>query len=203
MARGEEKKAGDPLKSYTIVMTLLVLVMAVLYFMIDGKRKDYALANAKLRTALTGEGLRARDIGDDLDRPRTIPDLAYAVEGLAKTAEEASGGEGLRGHISNDMMDRVAARAQLRQIGGGAERLDPHGKYETVTKTFDYESLAGGPPALPNLLTLLYDIEVGGRYRVSRVTWEVAEPTDQPTDGPRYLIKKPRIEVSLRGPRLE
>jgi len=195
--RGRE---ADPLKMYTVVMALLVLVMAVLYVVINNKRKSYEQANARAETLMTGKGLR---LGTD-EKPRTIPDLALAVERLSLTYEQASGGSGLDGHISQEMMDTVATHAGVHQSGSSGERTTqnkPRG-YETVTQRFDYESMAGGPVEVWRILTLLYNIESRGRYRVSEVTWEVAdEKEDQ--EPPFDLVKRVSLEVALRRPILQ
>ena len=191
MAKGDAK--GDPLKSYTILMTLLVIVMAVLYFMIDGTRKDYAEANARLERDMTGQGLRRTSSG----RPQTIPELAYEVERFAHTYEQAGDTGG--GGISTDMMARVTTAARLKMTYDSRENREKSGNYETVKRKFEFESMSGGKPAIWQLLTLMYNIESRGRYRVSEVTWQVADENDNPT-APFDRIKKPRIEVSLRGP---
>jgi hypothetical protein len=194
-ARKRREKGGDPLKSYTLVMALLVVVMGVLYFVIDGTRKDYEQANQQLRGWL-------RSV-EGSSTPSTIPELAYAVEKYAKTFEDAAGGTGLLRGIPLDMMKQEATRAGLKQVYAGREVQDRSGNYETITLKLEYEAPAGGPTRIWRLLALLYNIEARGRYRVSEVTWEVADPTDVTPGGPLDQIKKPRITVALRLPVLE
>lgn len=198
MARGPRKE-GDPLKMYTLVMAVLVVVMAVLYFIIDAKRAEYEAANVRAERDMTGKGMPST-----LDEgPRTIPDLALAVERLSSTYRQASGGVGL-GHISQALMDQYATNVRLRQIYASRERATPNqqGRYETVTQNFEYESMTGGPPEVSRVLGLLYNVESQGRYRVSELTWSVADSKANPTT-PFDKVKKPKITVALRGPILE
>jgi hypothetical protein len=186
---------------YTVVMAVLVVVMAVLWFVIDGKRKTYAQANARAEQLMTGKGMRS---GGQADEPVTIPDLALAVERLSYTYDQATGGGGIdKGgrHISQEMMETVAVAAGLHQAGSSGERPTPNRArgYETVSQSFDYESMSGGPLEVWRLLTLLYNIESRGRYRVSEVGWEVAEGKDS-IEPPFDKVKRSRIEVALRGP---
>ncbi len=183
---------GDSLKSYTIVMALLVVVMGGLCFTIDGTRRAYAEANARLERDMTGKGLPRTT-----RRPQTIPDLAYEVERFAHTYEQA--GDSGSGHISTDMMARVTTAARLKMTYDSRENSEKSGNYETVKRKFEFESMSGGKPAIWQLLTLMYNIESRGRYRVSEVSWQVADENDNPT-APYDRIRKPRIEVSLRGP---
>ena len=197
MAR-RAKKEGDPLKMYTVVMALLVIVMAVLYFVIDGKRKDYEEANAKAERFMTGKGLKI----DLDDRPKTIPDMALQVERLSTTYEQAAGGTNLdqRG-ISQAFMNNAATIVGLRQIYASRERSTPNraGNYETVTQNFEYEAMAGGSPEVWRVLSLLYNIESQSRYRVSEVSWTTEDAKENPTP-PFDRVRKPRITVALRGP---
>ena len=200
MARRSSKEA-DPLKMYTVVMALLVVVMAVLYFIIDNKRKSYVEANASAEKLLTGKGSRR---GLD-DKPKSILDLSLAVERLSFTWEQASpGGGGLDGHISQQMMESVAVAAGLHQFHSSGEHQEkgPGGRYETTSQDFDYEALGGGSPEVWRLITLMWNIESRGRYRVSEVNWEVADSSDNP-DPPFDRVKRPRVEVSLRRPSIE
>ena len=177
------RKAGretDPLKMYTVVMALLVVVMAVLWVVINNKRETFEKANVRAEQLMTGKGLRSTGIDD---RPRTIPDLALAVERLSYTYDQATGGGGIdKGgrHISQEMMETVAVAAGLHQAGSSGERPTPNRArgYETVSQSFDYESMSGGALEVWRLLTLLYNVESRGRYRVSEVGWEVAEGKD-------------------------
>jgi len=198
MAKGEKKKKeGDPLKMYCITMGLLVLVMAGLYFMIEKTRKAYESSNQQLTALMRFEGnSRATD-----RVPNTVPDLAWEVESLAETFRTASGGAGLGTTIPAQMMAIVASNPQLQQMRVSSERRDKGGggSYETVTKKYDYVSLSGGPPAIWQLLDLVWRIEARGRYRVSAIDWKVADPNDNP-QSPFDLIKSPQIEVSLRIP---
>ena len=200
---GKSGRETDPLKMYTVVMALLVIVMAVLWVVINKKRETYAKANARAEQLMTGKGLRSRGIDDS---PKTIPDLALAVERLSYTYDQATGGGGIdKGgrHISQEMMETVAVAAGLHQVGSSGERPTPNRArgYETVSQSFDYESMSGGPLEVWRLLTLLYNIESRGRYRVSEVGWEVAEGKDN-LEEPFDKVKRSRIEVALRGPTL-
>jgi len=191
----------DPLKMYTVVMALLVIVMAVLWVVINNKREKFEQANIRAEQLMTGKGLRSRGLDDS---PRTIPDLALAVERLSYTYDQATGGGGIdKGgrHISQEMMETVAVHAGLHQAGSSGERPTPNRArgYETVTQSFDYESMSGGPLEVWRLLTLLYNIESRGRYRVSEVSWEVADPKDN-LEEPFDKVKRSRVEVALRGP---
>ena len=200
MARGG-KKDGDPLKMYTIVMSLLVVVMAVLYFVIDTKRKVYVEANKRAEKYMTGKGLPATLD----DSPRTVPDMALTVERLSHTYEQAAGGTdlGKRG-ISLAFMNNAATIVGLRQIYASRERVAPNKTkgYETTTQNFEYEAMAGGPPEVWRVLSMLYNIESQSRYRVSEVSWTVADQKANPTP-PFDKVKKPRITVALRLPTLE
>ncbi|MHC5011556.1 MAG: hypothetical protein ACYTG6_11505 [Planctomycetota bacterium] len=196
MAKGNDKKPGDAVKSYTLVMTLLVVVMAVLYFVLDGARSRYAEANTRLERDMTGRGLPRSIDGP----PRALPDLAYAVEQLARTYSDASGGGGLDRGIPAEMMRTVATSAGLRQVYASGERNEPGRNWETIHQKFEYEAFAGGNPEIWRLLTLLYNIESRGRYRASEVRWQMADPADD-AQAPFDLIKKPNIQVSLRGPK--
>ncbi len=202
MARSAGRET-DPLKMYTVVMALLVVVMGVLWYVIDGKRKTYAKANVRAEQLMTGKGLRSSGLDDT---PKTIPDLALAVERLSYTYEQATGGGGIdrkgNRHISQEMMESVAVAAGLNQTGSSGERRTPNNArgFETLTQNFDYESMSGGPLEVWRLLTLLYNIESRGRYRVSEVGWEVADPKDNALKGPSDRVKRSRIEVALRGP---
>jgi len=202
MAR-KGSRESDPLKMYTVVMALLVIVMGVLWLVINNKRDMYEKANIRAEQLMTGKGLRSRGLDDS---PRTIPDLALAVERLSLTYDQATGGGGIDSagrHISQTMMETVAMHAGLSQAGSSGERSTPNRAqgYETVTQSFDYESMAGGPLEVWRLLTLLYNIESRGRYRVSEVGWEVADPKDN-LEEPFDKVKRSRIEVALRGPTL-
>lgn len=194
-------REGDPLKMYTAVMALLVVVMGVLWIVIDNKREKYEQANTRAEQLMTGKGLRIRGLDDS---PRTIPDLALAVERLSYTYDLATGGGGFDAggrHVSQEMMETVALAAGLNQVGSSGERSTPNRArgYETVTQSFDYESMSGGPLEVWRLLTLLYNIESRGRYRVSEASWEVADPKDD-VEAPYDRVKRSRIEVALRGP---
>ena len=195
MAR--KKKEGDPLKMYVGTMFLLVLVMAGLYFMIQKTRKEYEEANKRFQGLMRFEG-NSRDTGGT---PSSVPDLAWEVESLAQTFREASGGAGLSNSIPRQMMATVATQSKLKQNYASGETTvkGGGGTYETVSQRFEYTSLSGGPPAIWQLLDLVWRIEARGRYRVSEVDWQVADKKDNPTE-PFDLIKNPQIEVSLRVP---
>lgn len=199
MAKGERKKKdGDPLKMYVVTMALLVVVMAVLYFMIERTRKDFEAANKQVQGLMRFEG------GERMtDRPPTsVPDLAWEVESLAETFRTASGGAGLGNTIPSQMMEVVATNAQLRQIYASGETTvkGGGGAYETVSQRYQYGSLSGGLPAVWQLLDLVWRIEARGRYRVTQIDWQVADKNDNP-QAPFDLIKDSnQIEVSLRIP---
>lgn len=198
MAKKEKrKKDGDPLKMYSVTMLLLVLVMGGLYFMIERTRKDYEKANKRLQGLMRFEG----NSRDTERTPSTIPDLAWEVESLAETFRTASGGAGLGRDIPSQMMRAVATKSQLRQSYASGETTvkGGGGTYETVSKRFEYKSQSGGPPAIWQLLDLVWRIEARGRYRVSQIDWQVAEKKDNPQE-PFDRIKNPQIEVSLRIP---
>jgi hypothetical protein len=200
MPRGE-KKEGDPLRMYTLVMGVLVVVMGVLYFVIDAKRKDYAAANAAAEQYMTGKGLRP----SSSETPQTIPDLALAVERLSVTFGQAAGATGLERAISRELMDTQAQRVGLRQKGAGRERMEPNRarKYVTISNTFDYGAPDGGDVvAVWQVLGLLYNIESQTRYRVSELSWQVAEETENP-EPPFDRVKRVQIQVALRAPALE
>ncbi len=196
-AKGKE---GDPLKLFTVVMALLVVVIAVLYFMINGTRNEYAEANKSLERMMSFQGPARSD-----DRPpSTIPDLAWEVESLSNAYQQASGGGGLERGIPSEMMDRLALNAHLVQKYSSAERpiTGGGGRYETITQRYDYLSEGDALPRLAQLLNLVWNIEATGRYRVSEIMWQAAEPTDNPSP-PFDRIKKPQIQVSLRVPTLQ
>jgi hypothetical protein len=195
MARGEGSKKGDAVKSYTLVMTLLVIVMGVLYFVIDGTRKDYEEANVQLEKYMTGKGL---PVTMD-DRPRTFPDLASKVEQLSHTYGEAAGGGGVDKGIPASMMVAVASNAGLRQVYASGERTDKSSNYVTISQKFEYAGNTSEFPEIWRLLTLLYNIESRGRYRVTEVRWQAADIADD-AQAPFDKIKKPNVEVSIRGP---
>ena len=195
------KKEGDPLRMYTLVMGVLVVVMAVLYFVIDGKRQDYAAANARAEQFMTGKGLRP----STSETPQTIPDLALAVERLAVTFGQAAGTTGLERAISRELMDTQAQRVRLRNKGAGRERSEPNRarKYVTISNTFDYGALdETDVVAVWQVLGLLYNIESQTRYRVGELSWQVAEEAENPTE-PFDKVKRVQIQVALRGPTLE
>lgn len=202
MARSASRET-DPLKMYTVVMALLVVVMAVLWVVINKKREKFEKANVRAEQLMTGKGLRSSGINN---APRTIPDLALEVERLSFTYDQATGGGGIEKggrHISQEMMETVASHAGLHQAGSSGERPTPNRArgYETITQSFDYESMSGGPLEVWRLLTLLYNIESRGRYRVSEVSWEVADQKDS-QEPPFDKVKRSRVEVALRGPML-
>lgn len=195
---------GDPLKMYTLVMTLLVVVMAVLYFVIDGQREEYAAANVRAERYMTGKGLCLGP--GELGEPRTVPDLAVQIERLSKAYAQASGGTGPLTGIPQAMMTQAATAAGLKQVYGSAEREQKNragrgGGYRTVTQNFEYEDESGGPPPLWKLLELLYRIESRGRFRVSEVSWTIADEAENSQE-PYARVKQPRITVALRGPLL-
>lgn len=197
MARGARKE-GDPLKMYTIVMALLVVVMTVLYLFIDGQRAEYEKANVRAERLMTGKGQR---ITID-DKPRTIPDMALAVERLSFTYEQAAGGTDMGGrNISTARMASWAKVVGLRQVYASRERSEPNRNkgYETITQNFEYEAEAGGDPEVWRVLSLLYNIESQSRYRVSEVSWGVSDQKTNPTP-PFDKVKKPRVTVALRLP---
>lgn len=193
---GGERKEGDALKMYTVVMGLLVVVMAVLYFVIDARRDEYAQANAEAERWMTGKGQR---LTLD-DTPQTYPDLALEVERLSASFSEASGGSGLSRNISQEIMERAATAAGLRIKYASRERNTPNnaGRYVTISVRYDFGAQSGEDVVeIWRVLTLLYNIEVTSRYRVSEVTWQVADPNEDP-DPPYDLVKRVQLEVSLR-----
>ena len=193
-------KEGDALKMYTIAMAFLVIVMGVLYFVIDGKRKAYEEANVRVQRAMTSPARRA----DDDNKPRSFQQLAVAVERLANDYQDATGGEGVdRGHISTAFMAQVATNAGLTGRRSGRERPTPGGgvSYEPVTMRSDYESMAGGAPTVWQLLRLMYNIETRRLYRVSEMQWQVVDAKED-QEAPYDLIKNPQVEVALRYPTL-
>ncbi len=198
---GGKAKEGDALKMYTIAMMFLVIVMGVLYFVIDGKRKKFEAANVIVERMMTSPPRRP---GDD-NKPRSFQQLAIAVERLANDYQEATGGEGVdRGHISTAFMEQVATNAGLKGLRFGRERSTPGGggSYETVTMRIDYESMAGGAPTVWQLLRLMFLIETRRLYRVSEMQWQMVDAAENP-DPPYDRIKNPQVEVALRYPTVE
>jgi hypothetical protein len=197
MAKGEKKKEGDPLKMYCTTMALLVVVMAVLYFVIENTRKNYETSNEQLVGMMRFEGKeRAAE-----RPPSTIPDLSWEVESLAETFKSASGGSGLGNTVPRQMMETVATKAGLKQSYASGESTvkGGGGTYETVSQRFEYTSPTGDLPRIWQLLDLVWNIESRGRYRVSQIDWNVAEVKDNAA-APFDKIKNPQIEVSLRVP---
>ena len=192
-----KEKEGDALKLYTIFMGLLVIVMAVLYFIIDGVRKDFVEANKEVAKFMQVEGLDR----DPEDEPRTIPDLAWEVDTLSRRYRRASGGAGIGRNIPAAMMKKVATQARLEQTYGGGERTAKSGDYMTISQSFEYDGVGGVPATQAQLLTLLWNIESRGegRYRVTELTWQVADPKENPK-APFDRIRKPKIKVALRVP---
>ena len=194
----DERKDGDALKMYTVVMSILVVVMGILYFVIDGKRKEYEEANTRVEKLM-----RSPPVRPDADtKPRSYPQLALAVERLANDYQDATGGEGVdRGHISTTFMSLMATNALLKELRFGRERSTTGGggSYETVTMRIDYESMAGGAPRVWQLLNLLFRIETRRLYRVSEMAWQVVDAKENP-DPPYDMIKNPTVEVALRYP---
>jgi hypothetical protein len=189
----EQKKPGDAVKSYTLVMSVLVVVMGVLYFVLDARRTNYAEANTLLERAMR-VAPRAPD-----KPPATFTELAYEVEQLSRKYHEASGGSGLGFEIPAEMMRAVATKAGLVQVYGGPVQTAKERNYRTVHQDFEYKSVSGGPPEVWRFLTLLYNIESRGRYRVSELNWDAADPAEDPQP-PFDLIKNVRCQVALRGP---
>ena len=196
-----ERKDGDALKLYTVVMAVLVIVMGILYFVIDGKRKDFEAANVRVERYMTGKGMPLQPEG----KPQNFSQLALAVERLSKDLADATGGEGMDGgHISKAFLEQQATNSGLTQTWASRERSTPggQGKYETLTSRIDYGSSGSGPVAVWQLLRLMYLIEGQRRlYRVSEVSWQVADRKDNP-EPPFDRIKNPKIEVSLRFPKV-
>lgn len=195
-----KKKEGDPLKLFTLVMALLVVVMAVLWFVIDGRREDFAMANVGLERMMGFQG----GSRDPERAPASIPDLAWEVESLANAYNQASGGGGLDRSIPREMMDAVASTARLKQSYGSGERRvkGGGGSYETISQNFEYKSESDDPPEIWRLLRLVWEVESRGRFRVSELTWQVADKKDNSAP-PFDRIKNPQIRVSLRVPVLE
>ena len=200
MAKGGKDKEGDALKLYTIFMSLLVLVMAVLWFIIDGVRKDFVAANAQLEKFMVVEG----EDRDPEDQPSSIPDLAWEVDTLSKRYRRASGGGAIGRSIPASMMENVATSVKLEQTYASGERSPREGDYMTVYQKFEFTGMGGTLPTQSQLLSLLWNIESRGegRYRVTEVSWKAADKKDNPTS-PFDKIKKPQITVSLRVPVLD
>jgi hypothetical protein len=192
MAKKGEKKQGDAVKSYTLVMSLLVVVMGVLYFVLDGDRRAYAEANARLERDMSVQS------GDG--PPRSFPDLAYAVEQLSRKFFEATGGSGRGLQIPLETMGGAAASVNLRAKTTGSEQEDKSADYVTVSRKFEYVQQSGSDPAIWQLLGLLYNIESRGRYRVRDLSWRMAEVTED-VEPPFDMIKPPSITVAIRGPK--
>ena len=198
--RKGKDKDGDALKLYTIFMGLLVLVMAVLFFIIDGVRKEFEAANVEVAKFLEVEG----EDRDPEELPTTIPDLAWEVDTLSKRYRRASGGGAIGRSIPTAMMEKVATQARLEQTYASGERSPKSGDYMTISQDFEFTGMGGIPATQGQLLTLLWNIESRGegRYRVTEVSWQVAEPKENPA-APFDKIRKPRIRVSLRVPILD
>ena len=200
MAKSGNDKDADALKLYTIFMALLVLVMAVLYFIIDGVRKDFVKANAEVKRFMDVEG----EDRDPDDEPWTIPDLAWEVDTLSKRYRRASGGGAIGRSIPTSMMKTIATAVKLEQTYASGERSPRTGDYMTISQKFEYTGLGGNPPTQAQLMSMLWNIESRGegRYRVTEVNWEVADKKENPV-APFNKIRKPQITVALRVPVLD
>jgi hypothetical protein len=187
------EKGMDPLKAYCIVLGLLIGFLGFLYFKFAGERADYEAANARAEPLLTGKGMAKASDG----RPLVIPELAYDVERFVATyrdtAKEGPGAVG--GGIPQTMMAKVETDAGVEEERALREQVDEKKDrgYKTITQQFDYK-----PTNLQRLLALAYNIEGRGRYRVSDIRWQLAEPKDN-SEPPFNRISKPMIKVSVRS----
>ena len=200
MAKKSKEKEGDALKLYTIFMALLVLVMAVLLFIIDGVRKDFVTANAEVERYMEVEG----EGRNPEDAPTSIPDLAWEVDTLSKRYRRASGGGAIGRSIPTAMMEKIATQSRLKQTYASGERSPRTGDYMTISQKFEFNGVGDVPPTQGQLLSMLWNVESRGegRYRVTEVNWQVADMKDNPTP-PFDKIRKPQITVALRVPVLD
>jgi hypothetical protein len=188
------KKGMDPLKAYCLVLGFLVVVLGVLWIKLGGDRDDYEAANRRAEQLLTGKGLTRVPDGP----PPSIPDIAYEVERYVETykATAGEGGANVSG-IPLEMMKNYASSSGMTQShsGGGSVDVNRNRGYQTRTNDFEYE-----PTTLRNLLTLVYNVESKGRYRVQEITWRLDDPKKANAAPPYWFIAKPRIKVAVRTP---
>ena len=186
------EKGMDPLKAYCIVLGLLIGFLGFLYFKFSGERSDYETANARAEGLLTGKGMGRTTTSTGT--PVVIPDLAYQVEQFVATyrdaAKEGPIGPGIPATMMAKLETEVGVEEEraLREI---TEEKRDRG-YKTTTQQFDFK-----PTNLQRLLALAYNIEGRGRYRVSDIRWQLADPRDN-SEPPFNKINKPSIKVSVR-----
>jgi hypothetical protein len=186
-------KGMDPLKAYCLVLAVLVLVLGFFYLKISGERADYESANAVAERLLT-----ARPSEEEDEEPYSIPSLAWQMERyVASYKEAAGGGGGLQEGIPAQMMTLMETEAgvtperALREVS--ETKVKNRTTVKTITQQFDYKSTT-----LRNLLTLSYNIESRGRYRVSDIRWQLADPKEN-SQPPFHMISKPSIKVAVRS----
>jgi hypothetical protein len=189
-----EKKPGDPLKAYCYVLGFLLLfLLGIWWFKIRVERDAYAAANVRAEQYLTGKGLRKSPD----DEPVTIPDIAYNVEKFVETYKSSLSDGGNAPGIPLELVSKMASNAGMTQDGVQTERTEQNvnAGYETRSRVFDYKT----PVNLKNLLTLVYNIETRGRYRVNEIRWQIADKKDNSAP-PFHAITKPVIKVAVRTP---
>jgi hypothetical protein len=194
VAEQEEGKGKglDPLKAYCLVLGFLILVVGYLWFRKGGEKSDYAEANVRAERWITGKGLVRQPDGP----PASIPDIAYEVEQYVETYKATAGEGGSVAGIPLEMMKNYTAAVGMVQESAGNENVDTNRNagYETRSRDFDYK-----PTTLNRLLLLAYNVESKGRYRVSEISWRLADPKDNAAP-PFWNIAKPRIKVAVRTP---
>lgn len=185
---------GDHLKYYCIVFGILVVVIAVVAIQQKGKLEDYRLANSQARAALKAKGTTPDG------RPRGIGDLAVEVEKFVQGYKASLGGAGTEGGdgISTRMITKAGGvdGANMRYQFAGTEQDDPNRSkgFRTRSREFTY-----GLSTLDQLVTLAWNIEALGRYRVFEIRWKLADKKIN-SEPPFFKVNKPVIRVGYRSP---
>lgn len=186
-----EKKGMDPVKAYCLVLGFLVVVLGYLCFSIRGTRQDYATANERAESLLTGKGLTSTD-----GRPSSIPDIAYEVEKYVKTYKAtAPEGAGTTG-IPIELMRRMSTAVNMEWETANVERVDTNRarKFETRSRQFDYKAAT-----LAQIINLVWNIENNGRFRVNEIRWQLGDKKENAAP-PFHRVPRPSVKVAVRTP---
>lgn len=194
MATAPGSNDGDWLKYYCIVFGLLILVVGVLYFKINGDLEDYRVANKRAERDITGKGMAVKRDRDD--NPTVMNDIATEVWQYVSAFRDAGGTSG-GSDISDALMASAAGEAQMTQTFASSVRIDKVASknYQTIYRDFQYQACT-----LEQLIALMWNIEnQNPRLRVEDVTWNLADSKVN-SEPPYNRITKPKIRVSFREP---
>ena len=192
----DAKKSGDPLKYYCIVFALLIVVVGFVWFKLRGQLRDFKAANVYAEKLLTGKGLPEFD---SRERPNRLDALALSVDNMVKGYAEAVGGGGDGTGDSSTIQLTALRRAEdtakvAVKRSGNEQRAENKPKgYLDVWVENNYEETT-----LENLITLVYNIEEVGRYRVTDLRWQLREKGN--TEPPFTLIQRPTVRIGFRRP---